>query len=469
MKQKKTSRRDFLRSSITATACLPSLGTLLYNGRALASSNCSQAEVDTSMPAFLALDLQGGASIAGNNVMVYDRGGGLLTDYSGLGLTNALNPSSQSNMLNTDMGLTMHAHSPMLRGIKSIASSTVLANVNGCVICTQSADDTSSNKLATAPSIFLGGAQGLLVPLVGSMPSFPSGSGGNSEAASSAGVTPALITSIDSARRLMLPGTVWKNYPKSHLDRMLSLISKLSRTQMQKFSSLNLPDQVKEVVNCGYLRTQEILTQGERDASDSVDPRRDSAVSSLYEDDLESVIALTYLVLKRFAGSGTIALAGYDYHDGTALTGEELDIQAGRVIGMVLSMAAALQQKLMLHVYTDGGVDASSGLEEVNGVEKYVWVGDSETRSAAFVLIYNPDGRLSLQKQQLGAYKSADRGTIDLLSEHDKLSQNPVGQAAAVLANWLAWQGREGELESIMANSPIRPGELDKYLFMSKL
>ena len=150
-----------------------------------------------------------------------------------------------------------------------------------------------------------------------------------------------------------------------------------------------------------------------------------------------------------YAGAGTIAMGGYDYHDGTATTGEARDEVAGRVIGTVLAMAAALGRKLMLHVYTDGGIDANVNVpaEKVrqdSDVEKYVWRGDSETRAAAFVLVYDPSGRPELAFTQMGAYRAADGGTIDLSPErHNKISENPAAHATAVLANWLAWQGRK--------------------------
>ena len=84
-------------------------------------------------------------------------------------------------------------------------------------------------------------------------------------------------------------------------------------------------------------------------------------------------------------------------------------------------MAAALKRKLMLHIYIDGGVYAGSNTEGVNGVDKYVWQGDSEARSAAFVLVYDPQGRPDLLFKQMGAYKSADGGTVDLAPGHHVL------------------------------------------------
>lgn len=480
-KKKGLTRREFISASaiqVSGSVCLPSLATLLYNGRALAGDNCPKTEVMSDAPAFIAIDLQGGASIAGNNVMVYDSGGGILDDYRGLGLTPDLHPQGDS-MINTELGLPMHAESPMLRGIKAVAAQA-LDKVNGCVICTQSADDTSNNRLATAPGVFMGGAKGVIVPLVGTNPSFPGGSGGNSVTPFITGATPAFIQDIRSAQQLISPGEFWMRSPK-RMEGVLSLIKDMSHSQIRRFSQLSLSEQAKKIVECGYSDARDLLVvDKEESGRDSVstedlDPRNnDKLPSSILNQPFEAAIEVAYLVLQSYAGSGTIALGGYDYHDSTATTGEERDEIAGRVIGTVLAMAAALGRKVMIHVYTDGGVDADYRAEkkdtiQASGVEKYVWRGDSEARAAAFVLVYDPSSRAALNFQQMGAYKSNDGGTVNLNPErHVKISQNPAAQAAAVVANWLSWQGREGELSSIMKDSPLRDDELDDYLFIKK-
>jgi len=482
--KKNLSRRDLLTAAgavqISASVYLPSLATLLLNGRALAAADCDKQEVVRDAPAFIAIDLQGGASIAGNNVMVYDRGGELLSDYRGLGLPTALDPRLDG-MVNSDAGLPMHSQSPLFRGIRAVAAEA-LARVNGCVICTQSADDTSSNKLATAPGIFTAGTGGLITPLVGNRPSFPGGSGGNSATPFSSGVTPTFIKDIESAAQLISPGQFWQRAPKK-MASVLSLLKDLSYTQLDKFSRLSLPDQMKEMIKCGYLDAEDLLTASSEEESIAItaadlDPREHAKLTALKNRGVlnrrfADAIEVAYLSLMGYAGAGTIALGGYDYHDGTATTGEQRDETAGEVIGTVLAMAAALERKLMLHVYTDGGIDANTTApQEVragSGVEKYVWRGDSETRAAAFVLVYDPQGRAELNFQQMGAYRAVDGGTIDLNPvRHSKISQNPAAHAIAVLANWLAWQGREGELNKIVQASSIRAEELDDYLFMKK-
>ena len=476
MANKKFTRRDFLQDSVEHACgylCLPSLATLLINGRALASTNCPDASTNNA-PAFIALDLKGGASIAGNNVIVYKEGGELLGDYTGLGLPNAIKPAEGST-IDTSLGLPMHTNSSMLKGIKDTFNNKEMQDkTTGVVICTKAADDTSSNELASAPGVFLAGGSGLIVPLVGSDEGRAGGSGGNSITPFMHSTVPIKISDIASANEIIKLSSVWEQQPQ-RMQKVLAAINKMSFSQLEKFTQLGMPQQTMEMIKCGYLKAQDLLTPGEID----LDPRKDNAVSALANKHvgtgLEAALEIAYLILKGYVGSGTISLPGYDYHDGTATTADKKDYEAGQAIGIILQMAAKLQRKVMIHIYTDGGVDPTSQTQKVANAstEKFVWRGDSEVRAAAFVLVYDPNGRPKMnfsdsERQQLGAYQDEDNGTINLTpSKHAKISGSPRAQAQVVVANWLAWQGQEKKVFDAMSNAPVNESELDEYLFMS--
>ena len=492
-------RRDFIGSSVLhsfGSIFLPSLAMLLRNERALASGEACSINGE-QMPAFIAIDLQGGGSIAGNNIMVYDKGGVLLTDYSGLGLVTA----ATANDIDTTFGLPMHKGSPMLRGMKATTTPEVRANVNGFVICAQSADDTRNNKMATAPGIFKAGCNGSIVPLVGMRSTQAGGSGGNSMTPFGTDVAPTLIENLASAQQLISAGELWTGQRAQRLEKVLKAIENLSSTQLNALGKLSLPEQVAAMVQCGYTQANKMMGGDKPNLNPDIDsnvgktstPAQHACYggwsgwhghgSNGNED--AAIRQIGYMVLKGLAGSGTITLPGFDYHDNSARTGYKADEQAGKVIGDMLSMADALQRKLMLHIYTDGGVDSNSDeVEEITcntahgqGQEKKTdkvvrkkWTGDSEARAAAFVLVYDPARKPNLTAQQMGAYKDADGGTVDLQpGKHTAVSQNPEAHAAAVVANYLAWQGREAELfTKVMSNSPIRETELKDYLFLQK-
>ena len=466
-------RREFLSRVLGYTcgyAYLPSLATLLFNRQALgadAAKCVMEASIDT--PAFIALDLAGGGSIAGNNAIVYDDKGELLTNYEGLGLPSDLHPQLDGK-IDTTITLPMHADSAMLRGI-SQCPAQVLSNVNGVVICTRAADDTSDNQLATAPGVSASGANGMFTQLVGTR---SSASGGNSITPFLTNAAPVRINSFDSANALTSLAQVWQQQPQ-RMAKVIKALNKLSFSQLEAFSKLGLSEQTAEMIKCGYLNAEKTLIPQDLILNASANGAfpNGSTVQNLQTNPAASEIA--YLVLKGYAGAGTITLSGYDYHDSSATTGDRQDFEAGQVIAMILSMAAALNRKLMLHVYTDGGLLIGNRRQPVTGggqqqVEKFIWVGDSEMRSAALVLMYDPSGKPELnfgadKRQQLGAYKSEGNGTINLQpAQHQKIAGDPVAQAQVIVANWLAWQGKPTTVQGLANQPPI--GDINNYIFI---
>ena len=480
----KQSRREFLATTLApgiGYACLPSLATVIGNANAIANG-CASESAGTQLPAFIAIDLDGGASIAGNNVIVYKGDGTeLLNSYEGLGLPNTLHPRN-SGKINEELGLKMHADSRMLAGIKAVAPEA-LVNVNGCVICTQTADDTSTNQLATAPGIFAAGGAGSIVPLVGMQGGRAGSSGGASANAFTTSVAPTLITGPASAGRIVSPGSYWSRGNRARLERVLRKIQNMSNSQLQRFARLNVDQQAVAMANCGYQDAVRLMS-AEGGGAEIFDPFRNefSGRERTLSGQDPAVAAIGYLVLNGFAGSGTITLDGYDYHDRTIATGERQDERAGQAIGTLLEMARVLKRKLMIHVYTDGGVGTGSeslatpGAEGDN-VEKFVWSTDTETHSAAFVLLYDPDGKPEMPTQQLGAYRDAGGrdAVVDLTpARHGKIANSAHGQASVVVGNWLAWQDSDYATKFTAVNTKLRSGavinnqELDDYLFVPK-
>lgn len=451
MAEQKLTRRNFISTAAGSSfsyLLMPGLGTLLHGARALAKCETEPTGMQDA-PAFIGVDLRGGASIAGNNVMVYDDGMQLLKDYAGLGLPSSLNPYNNESLIDTSLGLPMHANSGILRGIKMVADDTVLANVNGCVICTMTADDTSGNEIVAAPGVFAVGSKGLLVPLVGEVYS----------------KTPFAVNakpvSSDGVKSMLSPSSIWDK----RAEKVLALINKLSTAQLEKFKQMGLSEQVKAMIECGYLKAGDIIS-GKDKESVRLDYTKDANVK-LDTNAHDEAANVCYMVMQGLAGAGSLVLGGYDYHDSTATRGERMDEQAGRAIGTLLKVAAGLQRKLMIHVHTDGGVDAGSTTQNVGGVDKYIWTGDSGSRSAAFVLVYDPAGRPSLDFQQMGSYNAT--GSVNPSpTRHAKISRNERAQATAVVANWLAWQGKVKDLEKFMPADSLERSEIPDYLFMKK-
>lgn len=477
MANKQFSRRDFIQAWGGATCgsiYLPSLASLLYSSIVHGGPqqinqggelNCPTIDLQNLPPAFIALDLAGGAGIPGNNVMVYKAGGeDLLRDYS------YLLPDRSPPKVNEELGLAFHQDSGMLAGIKKYLGGgfkTIADKVNGCVICTKSSDDTKDNPLATAPGVFLAGAQGAIVPLIGNKEGGFGDSGGNSRTAFVSGVAPTLVKDFETAKALLKKDDIWT--AKNSLENTLKAIENLSSSQLERFSQLSLPEQAKAMLNESYKKAGELLNYDPRCISYQQDNQLPNfggwPSKEIPAQTLEEVKQVAYMILKGFAGAGTITIDGYDYHDGSASKGYNKDLEAGNAIGAILKMADALQRKLMLHVYTDGGVSpsASKETEVVGNANRLKWTGDSEVHSADFVLVYDPAGQVKLQHNQLGGFKD-ENSSIDLTpSQHERIAGSPENEAHVVVANWLSWAKKS---PGSMANNPIRGNELDNYLFI---
>ena len=97
------------------------------------------------------------------------------------------------------------------------------------------------------------------------------------------------------------------------------------------------------------------------------------------------------MVVNGYAGAGTITMGGYDYHDGTRATGEMRNFRAGRCIGACLEYAARMGKPLMIYVFSDGSLNATSMVDNsADGRGKFGWQGDNQSVAASFFLVFSP-------------------------------------------------------------------------------
>ncbi|MGI9324730.1 MAG: hypothetical protein ACR2PZ_05885, partial [Pseudomonadales bacterium] len=191
-------RREFLSQGFITGSAL-AVGTTLMNvnGKAMALSqdlaallgSCDVQTAGAGKIPFICFDLAGGSNQAGSNVLVGRQGGQLdflsTAGYERQGLPgdmvpSIVNPNTQTNdFVDQTLGLAFHSDSAFLRGIMSKVSPTTAANINGAVIPARSENDTGNNPHNPMYGIARAGANGSLLPLVGSE---NSDSGGNSMA-----------------------------------------------------------------------------------------------------------------------------------------------------------------------------------------------------------------------------------------------------------------------------------------------
>jgi len=477
-------RRQFLAQGLISGAAMiasPSLfGALKRSGDAYGQAlECGISAGAGRIP-FVCFDLGGGASVAGSNVLVGGPGGQLdfLTPegYLKLGLPVDMLPSLPGQT-NSELGLVFHSDSAFLRGILSKTSPETRANVNGCVICARSENDTGNNPHNPMYGINKAGAEGELVTLIGTE---PSNSGGNSQAPMSMidpSARPVKIDRPQDVTGLVDTGKLVALLNQQDAGAVMRAMERISEQKLEKMTEDAV---LEELIRCNYVQSTYLVEQfGD---PNGLDPRNDPEIvgmatsilsaAEIDRSEFRKTASVMKLVVNGFAGAGTVELGGYDYHDSTRATGERKDFVAGQAMGAVLEYAARQGQQLMLYVFSDGSVDSDGVLDNsADGRGKGIWKSDNSGTASVFFLVYDPAGPPQLAspaQQQLGYFRGSGSGETGAT----RISNNVALLAEAVVLNYLALHdevgrlgqvlpghglGAAAELDQLVAFQPIRP------------
>lgn len=173
--------------------------------------------------------------------------------------------------------------------------------------------------------------------------------------------------------------------------------------------------------------------------------------------DLQKTAAVMKLVVNGYAGAGTIQLGGYDYHGQGRATGELRNFHAGVCIGACLEYAARRGKPLMIYVFSDGGINANTTVDSsVDGRGKFMWQGDNGQVAAPFFLVYNPKGRTTAIRNQIGSM-TAD-GNVDTSASPAANSVNLLVQT--VILNYMALHGTQSQFANVLSANGASPGLL---------
>jgi hypothetical protein len=466
------SRREFLAQGFITGAGMvmaPTFLSLMRASTARAQTAGCVLRAGAGLIPFLCIDLAGGASIAGSNVLVGGPNGQLdfLTGegYSKMGLPSDMTPNN-AGQVNTELGVAFHADSAFLRGIQSKTSVATRANVNGAIFCSRSDNDTSNNPLNPMYGINRAGADGELVTLIGSQ---SSESGGNSEAPPSQMDPTKRPTKVDSARDAT--GLI-------DTGNLVSLLNQEQAGQVavaaEQISAIKLAHESEDPalegqILCNYTQTADLI--GRFGNPDVVNPMLDADIATgaggvtpifsaaeLNQERFRKTAAVMKLVVEGFAGAGTVEQGGYDYHDSTRATGEVRDFLAGQMMGAMLEFAARRTAPLMLYVLSDGSL-ASDGVLDMTpeGRGKGVWRGDNSDTAGALMLVYSPTGRPALSRagaNQIGYFRPS--GSVETASS--RVANNPTLLTEAVVLNYLALHNRVGQFGSVLPMNGLGSG-----------
>jgi hypothetical protein len=440
-------RRQFVSQGFVAgaaTVVAPSIFGLFADPRAAYAAlspdlealkqSCGIAVQGAGKIPFICIDLAGGSSMAGSNVLTGGQGGQRdflsVAGYGTLGLPgdmvpNAPNPGSPTNdFIESRLGLLFHLDSAFARGILERVNPVTAANINGAVIPARSENDTGNNPHNPMYGIYRAGADGELLTLIGSQ---SSESGGNSMAPAALidpSVRPTKVDRTSDVTGLVDTGRLVGLLDQSDAVRVMESIQRLSDRKLARVDTGVTRDAIiKDMVRCNYVKSADLADRyGDPSAlnpeldPDIVGPAGIFSQAEFNGDnEFRKTAAVMKLVINGYAGAGTITMGGYDYHGQGRATGEIRDLRAGRCMGACLEYAARRGVPLMLYVFSDGSLSADGVVDNsADGRGKFMWTSDNQQTAASFFLVYNPGGRAQLytgdnrppeQHQQIGWFR----------------------------------------------------------------
>ena len=454
-----TSRRDFLATgllSFSGTLLVPSMLTVLARsgiayGDTLVCPDDAAAG-SAHLPGFINVNLAGGAALASNWIPM-DAGGAPLAKYDLVGMGSA--PATT-----TEFGGVLFpvaaANNQMLAGIRGTATAGTIAKTSFIGICVPSGDDQQTNKLDASGLVIAGGAKGAILPA--KLGTRASATGVGQTAALISPPAPLIVKSLNDLTGALTPPGVVQSKLAGSKDALLKLVNNLSSSQAQTLAAANSSSgkMLSTVVQCATQKNIALSAQ----TNPGIDPQLDTTVgvANLWgmgsnttmfgqsQGNRQVMAAMVYNSLKGNAAAAGIDLGGYDYHGNSRAQTDAMDMQAGQVIGLILESAAQMNQKVFIHVTSDGSVGSNSGSDGTAGFN-----GDRGVGGMSFIIAYNPAGRPAIKTDkaspwQLGAFKAAQA------SDDSTIVGTPEKAAAAVFANYAQFAGNLAMVSKVIPN-----------------
>lgn len=480
--------RGFLRGSSLVFA--PSLLDVFAN-RAMAQGGCA---VDQSATApvealrVLAIEAAGGMGLAGSNFVVWGQGGrGDHLNARALGLLGLPANMAGVELVSDELGIPMHANSPLLEGIKAVTTPECRALVNGFPLCVSSMDDSNANPFSVAYWAYKAGAMGSLAHLIGSE---SSAHGARSPAPAESllsSVAATTIRNFDDARGLVSATNLEDALPGKVGD-ILAASSAMSESRLAMFNAKQMPEQVRELVRCGYIKARDGVRSGLADAVDASqntallqaiaatstnpNPRNFAVNRDPNDGDNQETLSLAYLLLNGYAGFASKTIGGCDYHNNPRANTNQVDFDIGVQVGLALQSAHTLGKALVIVLQTDGAVGCSNpdAIENDDPLTpagaQPMYTSDRGEGSAMVMLAYHPSLRPVVEpRQQVNAFNQD--GGVDQNYLPGKIIANSVTNAIqCIVMNLLALGDKLGSLDQVLgANHPFRdPSAIENYV-----
>jgi hypothetical protein len=462
-----TTRREMVAAGLmtgVTYALTPSLLSMISRkayGQDMEMPDCtsgSSGEGAEVVPAFLQIEARGGWSAA-HNVMPGKNKNATwepLTNeaYGTLGIGSRL---VDPNTMITDFGVQFQAESAFIAGVMETASPEALAKLRFYAMPQASGDDSGNNQLQVTK--FVAKVQGLqyaLTPIAGSFRS--------QEAVPDPAVSVAPLEDEAGLANLVDPGLIATRLNKDAAIEIAKASSKLSASKLAAFNAKDMPAQVQELVQCGYMGAGDLLSEYTeerlRPSSDQMmsgTPYGNLTLQQIQQDQtLGQAAIMSKLLSDGLASACSIEVGGCDYHGDSLAETDAKDRQIGNMVGIAIETAHRKGKPLTGIVSSDG-----STAGQANGVERGQQRSDSGSRGMILGFAIGVDAAPEMKKGQVGAF--TDSGAVD--TSYLVTSNSPQLGALGAAYNYAAFAGRLAEFDQQMAAAGLsNPFNEDEYL-----
>lgn len=475
-------RREFLSAGLTGVATAMAIPTLAQ----LISQSAWAAEVPItcdgnsgeSFPAFIHLQLAGGAALFANYMQRGNNGD--LVDSQALGI--GANPSVKNLFSNaapfwdhspnttTDGSALMLGLLDRLIALSSVTGAStpeafLQANAAFCALAAESQDDSVSDPQDISGMLNAVGVSGSTLPYLLTYYEAPpdelfSNPGNRFRGAiinSSNLLTVNNIASLESS--LGFKGTLSFNNNLNTQIQLIKTIENLSKKQVELLAlspeSHESQRIFKGLVTCATEKNSSVMS-GNSQVDIYSNSYPDQNAKSIWAENLTGPYARFNPVVRKvgitaancisgLSGAALINLGGFDYHLGrTRAQANEKDYQAGDIIARLLATAKSMNKKLFIYVSTDGSIFAPLTSDSSTN-----WQNDSPKKGTGYMIAYDPiatpatdgytNGNYIDKSYQLNHFNSS--GEVDGTHAIASLDSQEVC-AAAVFLNYLNFAKR---------------------------
>ncbi len=445
-------RREFLAAGVikmSASVAIPSLAMQILNITKAEAVVCPPSPTEI-MPAYVGLNLSGGASLASNLLPKLQDKTSLLSSYKEIGAGRTPGTTNQ-------YGVTWSTRSDFLAGFNATLTASAKTKISLANACVMSFDDSGDNEMDISGMVTAAGLVGRALPNIGRNPRWPSGT--NNRSSSITPPNPLVLGNLNQAG-IVLPQSFLPNINENQKRALLKTIGNLNAAQRARFEKMSGGKVMADLLECAGLKNQEVL---QSISPADINPRMNATINNIWqlngkEDNSQDAVSATlaYNAINGIAGAANLDLGEYDGHASlprSFMNGK--DNEAGVMAAKIVNTAEALNRKLFLYITTDGSMGGG------NDAGDAIYSGDRGTQGMLIIILFDPAGRPQMRMNQIGWFNNSSQE----VDTNFKYARAVSAVAAGVFLNYLQFAGKLSTWDKIFAaQAPFAKDQFNEFL-----